>query len=99
MADQGQGSPTIAGVAVYLEGVAKYLVGKLYGAAGPTWGTSLTQLEDLILDLQQTLAEHCFTLALTQQAQQLTSGPEDHRHCPTCGQPLPCTDLQDRSTN
>ena len=99
MADQGQGSPTIAGVAVYLEGVAKYLVAKLYGAAGPTWGTSLTQLEDLILHLQQALAEHCFTLALTQQAQQLTSGPEDLRLCPTCGQPLPCTQLQNRSTN
>ncbi len=99
MADQGQGSPTIAGVAVYLEGVAKYLMGKLHGAAGPAWETSLTQLEDLILALQQTLAEHCFTLALTQHAQQLASGPEDRRQCPTCGQPLSCTDLQNRSTN
>jgi hypothetical protein len=30
----------------YLEGVAKNLVDRLYGPAGPTWGTKFTELEE-----------------------------------------------------
>jgi hypothetical protein len=98
MAEPGQGNPNIAVVDDYLEGVAKYLLGKLYGPGGPPWGTSLTQIEDLLLALQQALCQHCFSLALTRQAEQLPNTPEACRQCPSCQQPLSCADSQPRST-
>lgn len=96
MATTGQSTPEVAVVGVYLEGVAKYLLHKLYGPDGPPWGTPLTQIEDLILALQRALSQHCFTLALTQQAQRL---PHAGRLCPTCGQPLSFSDPRTRSAN
>jgi hypothetical protein len=39
------------------EGVAKNLVDKLYGPDGPFWGTKLTEVEQLLLDLRQVLTE------------------------------------------
>ena len=96
MATTGQSTPDVAIAGVYLEGVAKYLLHKFYGPDGPPWGTPLTQIEDLILALQRALSQHCFTLALTQQAQRL---PDAGRLCPTCGQPLSFSDPRTRSAN
>jgi hypothetical protein len=88
MAQRGQGRPDIAPAAVYLEGVAKNLLQRFYGADGPPWGTALTRREDLILALQAALAQHLFPLALTQHAQHRAKAPEACRRCPSCGQPL-----------
>jgi hypothetical protein len=99
MAATGQSTPDVATVGVYLEGVAKNLLHQFYGAGGPDWGTPLSRLEGLILALQQALAQHLFTLALTQQAKQLPSAPEACRNCPSCGQPLTCSTSRPRSTN
>jgi hypothetical protein len=40
----------------YLEGVAKNLADKLYGPQGPAWGTKLSQIEDLCLDIREVLS-------------------------------------------
>ena len=34
--------------AAYIKGVAKNLVDRLYGPAGPAWGTKFTELEDTV---------------------------------------------------
>src|SRR5436305_8993882 len=99
MAATGQSTPDVSAVGVYLEGVAKNLLLKLYGPDGPPWGTPLSQVEDLVLALQQALSRHCFSLALTWQAQRLPDAPEACRQCPSCSQPLCSFDPQHRSAN
>lgn len=98
MAQTGQSTPDIACVRVYLGGVAKYLLDKLYGPAGPPWGTSLSELEDRLGAMQQQLAADFFALALTLQAQQHPHAPAEFHTCPSCQQPLDCPDTQARST-
>ena len=51
----------------YLEGVAKSLVDRLYGAEGPTWGTRLTEIEDTLLAIRQVLTEEMLAEALQRQ--------------------------------
>jgi len=69
----------------YLEGVAKNLADKLYGPQGPAWGTKLTEIEDLCLDIREVLSEELLNLALQRQAamhdQQLQ---KQFRACPGC---------------
>jgi hypothetical protein len=77
-------------VRAYVEGVAKNLVDKLYGPEGPPWGTTLTDLEDLLLEIREVLTEQMLDLALSRQAQALPQQSPDQRTCPTCQQPLPC---------
>jgi hypothetical protein len=98
MAQTGQSTPDIACVRVYLGGVAKYLLDKLYGPAGPPWGTSLSELEDRLGAMQQQLAADFFALALNLQAQQHPHAPAEFHTCPSCQQPLNCPDTQARST-
>jgi hypothetical protein len=96
MAQEGQDTPDIACVRGYLSGVAKYLLGKLYGPAGPAWGTSLTQIEDLLLAVHQQLAADFFALALDLQARQLPQAPPAFRTCPSCQRLLDAPDSQPR---
>ena len=65
MARATRRDPQAEPVQAYLEGVAKNLIDKLYGPEGPPWGTSLTQIEDLILDLRQRLTKAMVAQALT----------------------------------
>ena len=58
-------------VRLYVEGVAKNLVDKLYGPEGPPWGTTLTDIEDLLLEVREVLTEQMLDLALARQAQVL----------------------------
>ena len=80
----------------YVEGVAKNLVDKLYGPKGPAWGTTLTQIEDVLLEIREVLTEKMLALSLGQQAAALDERPEPFRRCPGCRQPLPCEDTQPR---
>jgi hypothetical protein len=98
MAQNGQSTPNIVCVRVYLSGVAKYLLDKLYGPAGPPWGTSLSELEDLLSDMQQQLAADFFALALNLQAQQHPHAAPEFHTCPSCQQVLPCSETQPRCT-
>ncbi len=89
-------SAQVEEVRPYLEGVAKNLVDKLYGPQGPAWGTSLTDLEDLLLDLRRILTEKALAEALARQAAAHPEQPPATRHCPGCQQPLACDDANPR---
>ena len=77
----------------YLEGVAKNLADKLYGPTGPPWGTKLTQIEDLLLELREVLTEELLAQVLARQA--APDAPAAHP-CPGCQQPLTCPDANAR---
>ena len=83
-------------VRAYLEGVAKNLVDKLYGPDGPPWGTPLTAIEDLLLEVREVLTEQMLGLTLRRQAQALPQQPQAQRLCPSCQQPLSCPDANPR---
>jgi len=79
----------VENVRIYIEGVAKNLADKLYGPKGPVWGTKITEIDDLCLDLREILSEHFLKLALERQA---AAHPEQadpqFRVCPSCQRPL-----------
>jgi NADH pyrophosphatase NudC (nudix superfamily) len=75
----------------YVEGVAKNLVDKLYGANGPAWGTTLTDIEDLLLDIRQLLTEKMLAESLARQAAAQDQQRATTRICPGCQQPLDYT--------
>jgi len=76
-------SDPIADVRLYLQGVAKSLVDRLWGASGPALGTTLSQLEQTTAALQRCLAEHLLTAALSRQAEAATAAAAP---CPSCRQ-------------
>jgi hypothetical protein len=69
----------------YLEGVAKSLVDRLYGAKGPAWGTKLSAIEDTIMAIRQVLSEKMLDEALQRQANAVDERPEPFQCCPKCG--------------
>jgi len=89
-------TPKVEEVRPYVEGVAKYLVDKLYGPEGLPWGTSLTDLEDLLLEVREVLTEKMLDLTLAHQATTQTESPPPYRTCPTCQQPLGCDEANPR---
>ena len=88
MARQTKRSPLVDEVRPYVEGVAKNLVEKLYGPNGPAWGTPLTDLEDLLLDLRQLLTETMLAESLARQANAAKQQPPATLACPGCKQPV-----------
>src|SRR5260370_34892838 len=96
MARKEKRTKEVDNVRAYLEGVAKNLADKLYGPQGPAWGTKLTEIEDLCLDIREVLSEELLNLALKRQAavhDQQTQ--EKFRACPGCQRPL---DWEDKET-
>jgi TPP-dependent indolepyruvate ferredoxin oxidoreductase alpha subunit len=79
-------TPKVEEVRPYVEGVAKNLVDKLYGPDGPAWGTSLTDIEDLLLALRAILTEKMLDEALARQAVAQTQAPATLLACPGCQQ-------------
>jgi hypothetical protein len=69
----------------YLEGVAKSLVDRLYGANGPAWGTKLTALEETLKAVRQVLTEKMLDEALQRQANTVEERPVAWQRCPQCG--------------
>jgi hypothetical protein len=96
MARQKKRSPQVEEVRPYVEGVAKNLVDKLYGPKGPAWGTTLTEIEDLLLDIRQVLTEKMLDESLARQAVAADQQPVTARTCPGCQQPLACDDANAR---
>lgn len=80
----------------YVEGVAKNLVEKLYGPEGPPWGTKLSQIEQLLLELRDVLTEKILAEALARQAATQAQRPAAYRCCPSCPQPLSCDEVEPR---
>ncbi len=60
---------------VYLDGVAKNLVGKLYGPNGPPRGTTFADLEELAVQLGRTISRELLNRALERQAAPLPATP------------------------
>src|SRR5260370_34279403 len=89
MARKQKRTKEVDNVRAYLEGVAKNLDDKLYGPQGPGWGTKLTEIEDLCLDIREVLSEELLNLALKRQAavndQEMQ---EKSRARPACHRPL-----------
>ena len=83
-------------VRAYVEGVAKNLVEKLYGPKGPAWGTQLTEIEDVLLDVREILTEKMLDLTLAQQAVAGNERPASFGACPGCHEALPCDDANPR---
>jgi hypothetical protein len=95
MARSKKRTPKVEELRPYVEGVAKNLVEKVYGSQGPAWGTKLTEIEDVLLEIREVLAEKMLDLTLGQQAG-AGERPESYRTCPGCGAPLPCPDTNPR---
>jgi hypothetical protein len=70
----------------YLEGVAKNLVDRLYGPAGPAWGTRFSELEETVGAIRKALTERLPHQALERQAAQAERPPE-YNVCPGRGRP------------
>jgi hypothetical protein len=70
----------------YVEGVAKSLVDRLYGPAGPAWGTKFSELEETVAAIRKALTEGMLHQALARQAAQAEC-PSEYGVCPCCGQP------------
>ena len=75
----------------YVKGVAKSLVDRVYGPAGPAWGTKFSELEETIAAFRQALTEEMLHQALSRQAAQVERPPE-YSVCPACGRPTRATD-------
>src|SRR3954452_9512057 len=88
-------TPKVEELRPYVEGVAKNLVAKLYGPQGPAWGTKLTEIEDVLLEIREVLTEKMLDLTLARQAA-ATERPESYRTCPGCRAPLPCPNTNPR---
>ena len=86
-------TPEVEEVRPSVEGVAKNLVDKL---SGPAWGTRLTDLEDLLLDIREVLTAQMLAESLARQAAAHDQQAPAHRACPGCQQPLPCPDANPR---
>ena len=88
MARSKKSTPLVEEVRPYVEGVAKNLVDKLYGPDGPAWGTTLTQIEDMLLAVRAVLTEKMLDDALARQAAAQAKAPV-HRGAATapCGEP------------
>lgn len=80
--------PVVEEVRPYLEGVAKSLVDRIYGPKGLPWGTTLTELEDVVIAVRQALSEKMLAQALARQAQTAAERPEPFRHCCGCQGPV-----------
>jgi hypothetical protein len=86
MAGSEKSTPEVEIVRTYLEGVAKNLVDRLYGPSGPAWGTTITELEDVVVAVRQALSEAMLARILERQA---ATAPEQRpaafQACPSCG--------------
>lgn len=76
--------PEVAANKAYLDGVAKTLVENLFGPDGPPWGTTFEELEELVVQLGQTVSRELLRQALQKQAAG-TASPEK-QPCPGCQQ-------------
>lgn len=88
MARTKKAAAAVEPVAGYVEGVAKSLVDRIYGPQGLPWGTSLTELEDVVLAVRQALSEKMLAQALERQAQTAEARPEPYQKCPGCQGPV-----------
>jgi hypothetical protein len=95
MARKKKATGLVDNEAAYVKGVAKNLVDRLYGPAGPPWGTKFTELEDTVAAIREMLTEEMLHQALARQAAQ-TERPPEYNVCPSCGRPTPAGDRSEK---
>jgi hypothetical protein len=78
-----------------LQATAKNLLHHLYGPDGPPWGTSFSDIEEIVVQLSRTLGSELLSQSLQRQANQAV--PQPLQHCPTCGRPTEPRDAEPRS--
>ena len=89
MAQEKTSTPEVDKVRPYLEGVAKNLVERLYGPNGPAWGTTITELEDVVVAVRDAMSESMLAQALERQAATAAEQrPAAYQTCPECGDPV-----------
>jgi hypothetical protein len=86
MARKKKATPEVDKEALYLKGVAKNLVDRIYGRSGPAWGTKFTEIEATVAAIREVLTEELFQQALSRQAAE-TERPPEYDVCPGCGRP------------
>jgi hypothetical protein len=91
MAQNKKATPGVDKERAYVKGVAKCLVDRLYGPAGPAWGTPFTELEETVAAIRKVLTEEMLQQALSRQAAQAERPPE-YTACPDCGRPTRTAD-------
>jgi hypothetical protein len=91
MAQKKKAIPGVDKELAYVKGVAKSLVDRIYGLAGPAWGTKFNELEETVAAIRKALTEEMLHEALTRQAAQ-SERPPEYGVCPGCGRPTPATD-------
>src|SRR5437773_6397864 len=90
MARNKKRSPEVEEVRAYLEGVAKNLADRIWGPQGPRWGTKLTELENLVVEIREVLSEKMLEQGLERQAMTpAEERPAALRNCSGCGQAIP----------
>jgi hypothetical protein len=80
-----------------LQAAAKNLLHHLYGPDGPAWGTSFSDIEEIVVQLGRCLGSELLSQALQRQASQPV--PQPLQHCPTCGRVIQATDPEPRSVH
>ena len=98
MGQPKKNTPQVDEIQPYLRGVAKHLLDTLYGPAGPPWGTSLSQIEDLLMEVRDRFAQQMIDSALARQAHAHPDAPPEYHRCPSCQRPLPTDDPNPRIT-
>jgi hypothetical protein len=68
-----------------LQGVAKHFLERVYGPDGMPWGTKFSELEELAVELGQTVSQSMIDQALGRQA---TAVPSQAETCSGCGGPV-----------
>jgi hypothetical protein len=96
MASSKKRTPQVEQLRPYLEGVGKNLTDKLYGPAGLPWGTKLSELEAVLLEVRDILTEKMLDEALARQAASQDQRPPTYLCCPGCQEPIPCEDHHPR---
>lgn len=81
--------PNVEALRPYLEGVAKKLADDLWGPKGPRWGTTLTEIEEVLLDARGVITQKLLALTVERQAEhQRSERPAEYQECPTCQRTL-----------
>jgi hypothetical protein len=84
----------VAALKPNVQAAAKNLLFHLYGEAGPPWGTTFADFEELAVQLGQTLSTELLRQGLARQAQAV---PPAVDACPTCGGAVEPVEPESRS--
>jgi hypothetical protein len=72
-----------------LEGFAKRIADDIWGAQGPAWGTTLTEMEDIALAARDIFTQKLLELGVRRQAAAMhEQRPPAAGNCPKCERPF-----------